>query len=190
MIDDNFASDGARTKFQRPACSSRQVGHVSMFLCTRKTFRCTFMRLKCVSISYPPPESPRIPRGSLKCTFMRLKCVSIGLSSAGVAAHPPARVSIAHLCVSNVSQSGFPPPESPRIPPPESQMHIHASQMRLNRAFLRRSRRASPRRSLKCVSIGLSSAGVAAHPPSVYTYVLRIIEFRNIIPHSEECVRP
>ena len=131
------------------------------------------MRLKCVSISYPPPESPRIPRGSLKCTFMRLKCVSIGLSSAGVAAHPPARVSIAHLCVSNVSQSGFPPPESPRIPPPESQMHIHASQMRLNRAFLRRSRRASPRRSLKCtfmrlkcVSIGISSAGVAAHPPA------------------------
>ena len=30
VIDDNFASDGARSKFQRPACSSRQVEHVSM----------------------------------------------------------------------------------------------------------------------------------------------------------------
>ena len=88
---------------------------------------------------FPPPESPRIPRRSLKCTFMRLKCVSIGLSSAGVAAHPPAGVSNAHSCVSNVSQSGFPPPESPRIPPPESQMC-------LNWAILRRSRRASPLR--------------------------------------------
>ena len=114
-----------------------------MFLCTRKTFRCTFMRLNV--------SQYHILRRSRRAS--------------------PAGVSNAHSCVSNVSQLGYPPPESPRIPPPESQLHIYASQMCLNRAFLRRSRRASPRRSLKCtfmrlkcVSIGLSSAGVAAHP--------------------------
>ena len=31
VIADNFASDGARVKFQRPTCSSRRVEQVSMF---------------------------------------------------------------------------------------------------------------------------------------------------------------
>ena len=40
VIADNFASDGARAKFQRPACSSRRVEHVSMvFECPRMIFR-------------------------------------------------------------------------------------------------------------------------------------------------------
>ena len=40
MIADNFASDGARAKFQRPACSLRQVQHVKMvFECPRIIFR-------------------------------------------------------------------------------------------------------------------------------------------------------
>ena len=30
VIDDNFASDGARAKFQRPACFLRRVEHVTM----------------------------------------------------------------------------------------------------------------------------------------------------------------
>ena len=30
MIADNFASDGARAKFQRPACSLGRVEHVTM----------------------------------------------------------------------------------------------------------------------------------------------------------------
>ena len=32
VIADNFASDGARAKFQRPACSSRRLEHDTMFL--------------------------------------------------------------------------------------------------------------------------------------------------------------
>ena len=31
VIADNFASDGARAKLQRPACSLRRVEHVTMF---------------------------------------------------------------------------------------------------------------------------------------------------------------
>ena len=44
VIANNFASDGARAKFQRPACSLRRVEYVSMF------FECTwiiFMGQKC-----------------------------------------------------------------------------------------------------------------------------------------------
>ena len=40
VIADNFASDGARAKFQRPTCSLRRVEHVTMaFECTRIIFR-------------------------------------------------------------------------------------------------------------------------------------------------------
>ena len=40
MIVDNFASDGVRAKFQRPACSLRRVEHVTMvFECPRIIFR-------------------------------------------------------------------------------------------------------------------------------------------------------
>ena len=39
-IADNFASDGARAKFQRPACSLRRVEHVTMvFKCPWMIFR-------------------------------------------------------------------------------------------------------------------------------------------------------
>ena len=40
VIAHNFASDGARAKFQRPACSLRRVEHVTIvFECTRIIFR-------------------------------------------------------------------------------------------------------------------------------------------------------
>ena len=40
VIADNFAIDGARAKFQRPACSLRRVEHVAMiFECPRTIFR-------------------------------------------------------------------------------------------------------------------------------------------------------
>ena len=39
VIADNFSSDGARAKFQRPACSLRRVEHVTMvFECTMDDF--------------------------------------------------------------------------------------------------------------------------------------------------------
>ena len=40
VIADNFASDGARAQFRRPACSLRRVEHVTMvFECPWMIFR-------------------------------------------------------------------------------------------------------------------------------------------------------
>ena len=40
VVANNFASDGAIAKFQRPGCSSRRVEHVAMvFECPRMIFR-------------------------------------------------------------------------------------------------------------------------------------------------------
>ena len=53
VIADNFASDGARAKFQRPACSSRRVEHVPMtFYCPRMIFRVQQFGKKIIFGSY------------------------------------------------------------------------------------------------------------------------------------------